>query len=374
MQRYHRVRQLWIALAILPAAALPCINDRDTLAFELRNVDALKRVWSEPDRKRRADAVQEIALKAIAGRFERFPPKYYEMRIARLEALPTLSAADYDDLAVAYERLGKNERAISILLDSKTLRTTKADKYRFHANYGTFLVHKWLLKRGEKGSETILDKSIEEIKKAIEINPDSHFGREKVQLALEEQWRNPDSTEYNTSALPELPGDELIVGLSGIAMMGLGYELPDIYWLIAENHVIGQASASLRPELAKRRFEELVSSGHKPVLNLARFQLKNDNAGRTYDELRRDGERVHQERLAYMEMRFARGEHPDTHPAFWSEWIEPPVPVLKRVPSSHASTYYPQMGAMLVAIVALTLIGVLLIWKWVKQRKGLVLH
>ena len=63
-----------------------CINDRDTLAFEMRNVDALKRIRFEPDEAKRRAALEELVLKAIGGRFERFPNRYYELRIKRLQA------------------------------------------------------------------------------------------------------------------------------------------------------------------------------------------------------------------------------------------------------------------------------------------------
>jgi hypothetical protein len=167
------MKKALLALTLLVAtSAYPCINDRDTLAFELRNVDAIKRVRTETNHRKKAEAAQEIALKAIGGRFEQYPPKYYEMRIARLEAQPSLTALEYDDLAVAYERLGKTDKAIDILLASKPQRKTKDDAYRFHANYGTFLVHKWLAQE-DRDDKKVLKQSIAEIETALKINPGS---------------------------------------------------------------------------------------------------------------------------------------------------------------------------------------------------------
>ncbi|HLO98476.1 MAG TPA: hypothetical protein VK171_07770, partial [Fimbriimonas sp.] len=92
------------ALALVPSLVYPCLNDRDTLKFELQNVDALARITNETRHRERMRAVKEIALRAIGGRFERYPDKYYEERIKRLMSVPKLSAEEYDDLAVSHDR------------------------------------------------------------------------------------------------------------------------------------------------------------------------------------------------------------------------------------------------------------------------------
>lgn len=316
---------LLAATLMIAASATPCINDRDTLAFEQRNVDAIKRVRQETNHRKRAEAAQEIALKAIGGRFERFPAKYYEMRIARLEALAHLHVLEYDDLAVAYERLGKTDKAIEILLASKPHRKTKDDDYRFHANYGTFLVHKWLAQK-DRADKKALKQSIAEIEAALKINPGSHFGREKVQLELERMWLTGESLEFE---------DEIdhVVGLAGIAMMGLAYELPDAYALMTDLNLVH--GTSIFDGLVVSRVRELVADGHNLVSQeLVVSKPKADpkgEIGNAYKDLRADGEKVHQARLAYIDERLNRGEHPDTHPDFWKEWQEPPFPVLNRI-------------------------------------------
>ncbi len=321
----------FIAIALLvPATLFACINDRDTLAFEIRNVDALSRITNETDSRKRTAAVQELALRAIGGRFERFPNRYYQMRIDRLEKQKSLTAAEYDDLAVAYDRLGKVDQAIKILLASKSHRTSKDDEYRFHANYGTFLVHRWIVNGHTEADKKTLKQSIAEIEAALKINPNSHFGREKVQLALEKSWLagSIPSTEQRI-----LKGDAGVVGISGIIMMGLGYELVDAYLLMQTIWLQGQASQSNLHSFSMIRAKELQAQGKRGILQGVSAPTRyNDADVKEYERLRKDGEDVHQARLAYMKPRFDWGRHPDTHPDFWSEWKEPAVPVLNIVP------------------------------------------
>lgn len=361
-------------LALLAAAFMvtasvgACINDRDTLAFELRNVDAIKRVRQETDYKKKGDAAHEIALKAIGGRFERFPAKYYEMRIARLKALPTLTALEYDDLAVAYERIGKTDKAIDILLASKPHRKTKDDAYRFHANYGTFLVHKWLAQK-DRADKKALKQSISEIEKALKINPYSHFGRELVQLELEKMWLT-DGTFDTWSKIDQL------VGMSGIVMMGLAYELPDAYVLMTKLRV--GAAISQLDGFAISRANELITNGHglvsEDLFHTHHLDQKlKEETRKAFVELRMDGENVHQARLAYVEQRLNRGEHPDTNPNFWKEWQEPPFPVLKIIsnPRSVAANKGPSILFGVAAGAIVTALG-LFIWKRRAKRARLV--
>ncbi len=78
----------------------------------------------------------------------------------------------YDDLAVAYDKLGEHEKAIETILAKEKL---KPGLYETYANLGTFYIHNGQLEEGLK-----------HIDKAIEINPDAHFGREKYQRMLVE--------------------------------------------------------------------------------------------------------------------------------------------------------------------------------------------
>ena len=72
---------------LLQSPGHACLNDRDTLAEEIKGL---------------SDVVQ-----VVTGRFERDPPLYYRMRLARVAAELKTSPAllpDYDDAGVACGR------------------------------------------------------------------------------------------------------------------------------------------------------------------------------------------------------------------------------------------------------------------------------
>lgn len=134
---------------------LACLWDYDTLAME---------------RKRFPNA-----LELITGKFLRHSNEFYEWRVKdRLKQLKDTpdKLALYDDLAVAYDKLGKHEDAIATIQKKDVL---KPGLYETEANLGTFLIHSGKLKEG-----------LVHIGKAIEINPDAHFGREIYQKLLVE--------------------------------------------------------------------------------------------------------------------------------------------------------------------------------------------
>jgi tetratricopeptide (TPR) repeat protein len=142
-----------LCVLLAPALAIACLWDYDTLKMERARF---------PD-----------TLELITGKFLRHSPEFYQWRIKdRQERLKTdpNNLALYDDLAVAYEKTGQRKVAIETIEKKDKLRP---DLYETEANLGTFLM---------------LDGQLEEarphLQKAIEINPDAHFGREKYQLLL----------------------------------------------------------------------------------------------------------------------------------------------------------------------------------------------
>lgn len=143
------------ALLIVPASVLACLWDYDTLQME----------------RERFPQVAEL----LAGKFLRHSHTFYEWRIEnrlkRIEESPE-DASLYDDLAVAYDKTGQHQKAIETILK---VQDFDPDRYETLANLGTFHIHNGDL---ETGSEFI--------SKAIEINPDAHFGRELYQKLLVE--------------------------------------------------------------------------------------------------------------------------------------------------------------------------------------------
>jgi tetratricopeptide (TPR) repeat protein len=148
---------LFAVIFTLLAAPLTwaCIWDRDTLAME----------------KERFPDVHEL----ISGKFVRHSKAFYQWRIENTEKRLAEDPGNLelvDDLAVAYEKIGNTKKAIALMEESLT---KDPKRYRTLANLGTFYIHDGQFERGN----TL-------IAKAIDINPDAHFGREKYQHRLVE--------------------------------------------------------------------------------------------------------------------------------------------------------------------------------------------
>ena len=115
------------------------------------------------------------AAELIAGEFRRHSPEFYQWRIEdrlkKIESHPD-DLSLLDDLAVSYEKSGQTDLAIQTMLDKDK---RQPGLYETHANLGTFYIH-----------DGQLEKGLAEIRKAIEINPDAHFGREVYQQYLVE--------------------------------------------------------------------------------------------------------------------------------------------------------------------------------------------
>jgi hypothetical protein len=143
----------------LGGEAQACLWDYDTLAME-------KRAFPK-------------ALDLITGKFLRHSTDYYQWRVkdrlAKLGPLPQNSELRlplYDDLAVAYDKLGRDKAAIALMAKKEAI---KAGLYQTAANLGTFYIH-----------DRQFDEGLKHIKRALKINPDAHFGRERYQQYLVE--------------------------------------------------------------------------------------------------------------------------------------------------------------------------------------------
>ena len=147
---------LGVLIAVLSAgvSCMACLWDRDTLAMERQRFPT--------------------TLELITGKFLRHSPAFYRWRISdcqeRIETEPTPEL--FDDLAVAYDKTGATEEAVRVMEAKSALYP---GLYSTHANLGTFHIH--------AGS---FDLGLEEIEKALVINPNAHFGREIHQKRLVE--------------------------------------------------------------------------------------------------------------------------------------------------------------------------------------------
>jgi tetratricopeptide (TPR) repeat protein len=166
---------LLCATVLSSTNARACINDRDSDALAVQ-------AQKLPD-----------ALRVITGRFERNPPRYYQMRAARVQAELAKNPrqlALYDDLGAALDRLGKSDEALRWMNRKRDLlppynakdSANKEAWYRFYANAGTFRAHRWLHDGANVKTIDEMKSAREFIKRAIQIKPNAHFGREKYQL------------------------------------------------------------------------------------------------------------------------------------------------------------------------------------------------
>jgi len=163
MSRKTNIAALLLTLGTA-TSLLACLWDSDTLQME----------------RLRFPGVLEI----ITGKFVRHSPAYYEWRIGdrkkKLETKPN-DPALIDDLAVAYAKLGRPAEGIPLL---EEVLKQHPDRYETLSNLGTLLFF-----------ANRLDDSKAYIRRALEINPDAHFGREKYQLLLTEYLQQSEKSK-----------------------------------------------------------------------------------------------------------------------------------------------------------------------------------
>ena len=358
------MRRLFVLL-LLPGLLLSqgsahaCLNDRDTLAEEIKGL---------PD-----------VVQVVTGRFERNPPLYYRMRLARvtaeLRAAPGL-LPDYDDAGVACDRLRRDDEAVA-WMDRKRARLVRlnvADPavqeqwYRYNANVGTFWVHRWIRAGANRRRIGEVRKARGYIAEAIKINPDAHFGREKYQLrvmdwiikgrpyvseaardkaesgALNAAIRKGSTNFDLDSADPPDPALAAALGtepaetsgetkaLCGLITLGSAWESVDVFQTLGAS-IPYEGGSKLYP-LVKQRCDELIDSGHrslipgspsggalKGVITVGEMGLPSaDDSGGAYRRLRAEADNWQKKRTDYMTARLTVGRHPDTDPTFWNEY------------------------------------------------------
>lgn len=132
-----------------------CLWDRDTIARESAKFPGV--------------------LQIISGNFARHSKEFY---IWRRDTCLTALAKDpnhialYDDLAVAHHKLGDQSSAIAVMLEKEK---RKPGLYETYSNLGTFYIYAGDLRA-----------ALQYIDKALAINANAHFGREKYQKWLVE--------------------------------------------------------------------------------------------------------------------------------------------------------------------------------------------
>ena len=147
----NSIRSLFLILAVLVSTASACLWDYDTLLEEMSQ--------------------SPTAIELVTGAFPRHSTDFYQWRIE--DRQQKLAGGDerqthYDDIAVAYDKLHQQEKAIEWMLRKEV---KYPGQYETYANLGTFHIHSGNFPEGAKY-----------ILKALEINPSAHFDRERYQL------------------------------------------------------------------------------------------------------------------------------------------------------------------------------------------------
>ena len=344
-------------LAVAAVIALParaCLNDRDSDSLATQ-----------------AAQLPET-LRVITGRFERNPPLYYQMRIAReraaLAATPTQFGL-YDDIGVALDKLGRDDQALQTIKSKRAItpafnRSDKANReiwYRTFANEGTFRAHQFLKAGAPEAKLGEMKTARAQIKRAIEIKPDAHFGRERYQLMAmdwilarklgatkktlgegisgRDDWKPVDEQQ----TLKSSGRKRAVEGLSGLIVLGGAWESPDVF------EALGAAletkdGVTLR-YLAIMRERELLNKG-KPSLaeltvNPGQFYSHLEDYGvgirreneapleRLFLNLRSEADNWNQQRQNWMLTKLKTGAHPDTDTDFWNGYTETAPPSLQ---------------------------------------------
>lgn len=340
------VLSLSLVLAI-PLLACACYWDSDTPSDESIEVNDV--------------------LDAITGRFDRFPPLYYEMRLTRVTSLVESepdSLGAYDDAGVACDRLGRSDEAIAWMARKKTVldrlpdnhydrnsfEYAKTHRYRYHANLGTFLVHRWLHNGADRTKIDEVKAARAEIARAIEINPEAHFGREKYQLMALDWFIDPPAMP-ESGDLPNLLGwdkgkmpadfdpaeaSEAVRGLAGLIRLGNAWESVDVFHALSV--AMQYNRLGFEPEFqdlqlplayfAYARCQELIDAGKGSLVpnspkgaylksRITRVEgIDSDDLRKKFEGLRHESDLDFAERQTLFLSKLKAGEHPDTHPFF----------------------------------------------------------
>lgn len=316
------------------------------------------------------------AYDAIGGRFDQFPPEYYQHRldaalpeIAKLEPITdkanerqieqiAATAALFDQAAVAHFRRGEFADAI-ILLDRKNQllnliqheRTATARQHRMKAlaNKAACLHHRWRKSGSSAPDDLGLAREIlADLRQSDEYNADARWS------LLEISWLTERRT-YEIGADPVFTNMLALKDASfrgsldegAVVRNGLGGCIP---WLTRRityedgwNDVDLFYAYSLALFLSGRKEEslfawfrvcELIDEGHttrvinapgpKTLKRLMGVHLEGVEdqtaAGKLYRKLREECDRWRKSRNAYLLTRIGQGKHPDTQADFWSGW------------------------------------------------------
>ena len=309
-------------------------------------------IWDRDTLKEEGEGRME-AVEVIVGWFDRYPPEYYETRLARVRGELATNPTDlalYDDAGVALDRLHRSDEAIDMMVQKKTAmnglegtaskETLWEHHYRYLANLGTFYVHRWIGREKEARNADLSDlaKAEELIAAAIEHNPEAHFGREKYQL-LAIRWLQRDGKDLEgpIGKIYDVEDpEEALRGFLGMIKLGAAWESTDFFYTVGE--LLGAEQRGVLASAAQLRVDELEELGrgslhpHEKEVNF--FIMPSTDSDRRqqvedwYSKARVAADERQERRWTHLRKGIADGRHPDTDPHFWKEWKEPKFPEL----------------------------------------------
>jgi hypothetical protein len=354
---------------------------------------------------------------ALTGRFARNPSLYYEMRLRRVTAHLQRHPDDlsaYDDAGVACDRLGRGDEAVAWMeqkgaqLETRdgTYPDVKEHRYRYHANLGTFLVHRWVRQGTDRAKIDEVKAARDEIAQALQINPRAHFGRERYQLRALEWIINP-PTAAGVQYLPNLLGwndggvggqvidpqdaDDAVRGLAGLVVLGSAWESVDVFHALdiaLQSDSLGFATSreggrNTLAYFAWLRCLELIDAGKgsmlpdapqgeslKSMLPRPDFVSPDRLLDPAYQKLRAEAEAWQAGRTAFMIERLKQGCHPDTDASFWKEYMPPPAPALptQSVPGAFNAWQARRQKLTLIVVFGVPMCVAALVVGWVRVR------
>ena len=349
-------------------------------------------IWDSDTLAREAKAIPDVVA-VITGRFERNPPLYYEVRLKRAAQQVERNPNDfglYDDAGAACDRLGRGDEAVRWMerkhraMEAAGEPVGSEHRYRYLANLGTFIAHRWLKNGADRSRIGEMKKAAETIRRAIKLNPVAHFGREKYQLMAmewliaspspqENSYTHDDFLSYyesrrvNEKSLEELDHGDAARGIAGLVALGNAWESVDVF--NALSHALNRAGKGIPSFMAELRAGELIDAGHRSILpgsaigadlkkrivqGLTVRDRQKLEVERKFRELREDAEQWNMERTRFIIGRLEQGYHPDTSPGFWVGYRERPMPSLE-LSVWEKPWVYPSVSAVAAALLLLTL-------------------
>ena len=275
----------------------------------------------------------------------------------------------------------------------------KEQFYRYHANLGTFLVHRWVRQGADRARIGEVKAARDEIARALEINPNAHFGREKYQLRALEWIVDPPKVEAGWRDLPNLLGwsfddiygqqtdpkeaDDAVRGLAGLVVLGNAWESVDVFHALniaLQRDSLGyergrEGGRNTLAYLAWLRCRELIDAGKgsmlpdapkgealKAILPKPGFVMAEKLLDPAYVRLRAEADAWQAARTAFMTERLKAGRHPDTDPHFWDGYTERPAPGLPAMSVPNAYNAWRRMRMRMTVAVVLGVPTFAVVW------------